>query len=805
MSSDDDDELAALRAQRAARTGGAATLSQLKDIQRRAEALKTGDYFEASERPGAASGSGGPGVGPPRPPAQQGPPRPPPRGAGKGKDDGAEDEDGEDDDEEEGDEEGDAKAAAGGSGGAAGGGGRAPRAPKVVWVEEPDRLDDPLRAALPMSFGLQEQKVAMPSAIHTAFRRSASPPAAGGAGPGPGSAAAAAGKASFGPPRPPPKGGSAAFGPPRPPAKGGAGAGGGAAGGGAEGGGEEDEVGPPRPPPEEDGEEGDADVGPPRPPPESDDDDDDNGGGGDPAAGDEDGEEDDPYGLPITHEAIMKGHTKAVACLDVEHSGTRMVTGSYDYTVRIYDFHGMKSDMRSFRDIEPSEGHPVLSVSWSPSGDAFLVVTGSAQAKIYDRDGRALGEFIRGDMYIRDSRNTKGHISGCTGGWWHPSDKFTALTSSEDGTVRVWDTHNIAQKTVIKPSLAKPVRTAVTAVSYNTTGSLIGAGLADGTIQVWSVGGKFGTSAAVAQVLPPTHQMIEKQGWTYVSRPTQLARNAHQPGTEITSLCFSSDNTTLISRGVDATLKIWDLRKFNAPLKVHGGLSAPYAQTRAIFSPDESVILTGTGGTGAGGGGDAGTEGSVVFFSKSTHELIRKVGMPGAVTGLAWHHRLNQIFVGMGNRKSGETHALYDLTRSERGVLSAASRRPRAPNPLDFTPPLLIKTPHALPMYREDPIKKRKAEKEAQRARRPDLGMIATGRGKGGKLGSTGGTLLTQHLLKQRGGLMAPEQEMDPREAMLRHADKAKDEFSAWTAAYRSTQPQPMYAQEEPEEGEEEA
>ncbi len=25
------------------------------------------------------------------------------------------------------------------------------------------------------------------------------------------------------------------------------------------------------------------------------------------------------------------------------------VTGSYDYTIRLYDFHGMKSDMRSFR------------------------------------------------------------------------------------------------------------------------------------------------------------------------------------------------------------------------------------------------------------------------------------------------------------------------------------------------------------------------------------------------------------------------------------------------------------------------
>ncbi|GIL65412.1 hypothetical protein Vafri_19165 [Volvox africanus] len=357
--------------------------------------------------------------------------------------------------------------------------------------------------------------------------------------------------------------------------------------------------------------------------------------------------DDDPYGLPITHEAILKGHTKAVSCLDVEHSGTRMVTGSYDYTVRVYDFHGMKSDMRSFRDLEPSDGHPVLSTSWSPSGDAFLVVTGAAQAKIYDRDGRALGEFVRGDMYIRDARNTKGHISGLTGGCWHPTDRYTAITSSEDGTVRIWDTHNIMQKTVIKPTLARPVRTAVTTVSYNTTGSLIGAGLADGTVQVWSVGGKFGVSAAVGQVLPPKPQMVEKQGWTYVSKPNQLIRDAHESGTEITSLCFSSDNHTLLSRGTDGTLKIWDLRRFQTPVHVHNNLPAAYAQTRAIFSPDESLILTGTSGT-RDQSVEGGDEGAVVFFSRAKNELIRKVGMPGNVTALAWHHRLNQIFVGIG-------------------------------------------------------------------------------------------------------------------------------------------------------------
>lgn len=59
--------------------------------------------------------------------------------------------------------------------------------------------------------------------------------------------------------------------------------------------------------------------------------------------------------------------------------------------------------------------------------------------QIYDRDGLTLGEFIKGDMYIRDLKNTKGHISGLTGGEWNPKSKETILTSSEDGSLRIWD------------------------------------------------------------------------------------------------------------------------------------------------------------------------------------------------------------------------------------------------------------------------------------------------------------------------------------------------------------------------------
>jgi hypothetical protein len=181
----------------------------------------------------------------------------------------------------------------------------------------------------------------------------------------------------------------------------------------------------------------------------------------------ENGKEDDslgivvgsnPRSLPVSSEAVMEPHGKAVISLDIDHSGSRLITGSTDYTVKIFDFNGMKSDCKPFRTIEPCEGHPVVSLSWSPTGDAFLVVTGSSQPKIYTRDGKEEGEFPRGDMYIRDMKNTKGHVTSCRGGQWHPTDKGTSMTCSDDGTIRIWDTWNLKQKTVIKPTLKRPGR-----------------------------------------------------------------------------------------------------------------------------------------------------------------------------------------------------------------------------------------------------------------------------------------------------------------------------------------------------------
>ena len=103
----------------------------------------------------------------------------------------------------------------------------------------------------------------------------------------------------------------------------------------------------------------------------------------------------------------MGKHSKAIVSLSVDAPGNRVVTGSLDYNLKIFDFGGMDSRHAAFKSLEVQSGHPVTSVSHSPSGDKFVVGCGSAQPRVYDRDGNLIITFVKGDMYIRDMTHTK--------------------------------------------------------------------------------------------------------------------------------------------------------------------------------------------------------------------------------------------------------------------------------------------------------------------------------------------------------------------------------------------------------------
>lgn len=55
----------------------------------------------------------------------------------------------------------------------------------------------------------------------------------------------------------------------------------------------------------------------------------------------------------------MKDHTKAVTALSIDPPGARVVTGSYDYDVKLWDFGGMQGDYRPFKTIEPYPNYHV--------------------------------------------------------------------------------------------------------------------------------------------------------------------------------------------------------------------------------------------------------------------------------------------------------------------------------------------------------------------------------------------------------------------------------------------------------------
>ncbi|KAL3828101.1 hypothetical protein ACJIZ3_016903 [Penstemon smallii] len=565
----------------------------------------------------------------------------------------------------------------------------------------------------------------------------------------------------IGPPRPPVQSDEDGqmIGPPRPPP-------------GGIGDVEDDEetiIGPPGPPSGVVGEEDDDSptIGPPRPPPgpiETDSEDDDDM---------DEEEDDDGYRIPLSNEIVLKGHSKVVSTLAVDHSGSRVLSGSFDYTVRMYDFQGMNARLESFRHLEPSEGHQVRGLSWSPTSDRFLCVTGSAQAKIYDRDGLTLGEFVKGDMYIRDLKNTKGHITGLTCGEWHPKAKETILTSSEDGSLRIWDVNDFtSQKQVIKPKLSRPGRVPVTTCTWDREGKRIAGGIGDGSIQIWNV----------------------KAGWG--SRPDIYVANGHTD--DITGLKFSSDGLLLLSRSFDGSLKIWDLRQMKETLHVFDDLPNHYAQTNIALSPDEQLILTGTSVER-----DSTTGGLLCFFDRRKLELVSRVGISPkfSVVQCAWHSRLNQIFATTGDKHEGGTHVLYDPTISERGALACVARAPRKQSVDDFRAEPVIHNPHALPLFRDQPSRKRQRDKmlkDPVKSHKPELPM--TGPGFGGRVGTTKGSLLTQYLLKQGGLIKETWMDEDPREAILKYADVAAKDPKYIAPAYADTQPEPVFAKSDSEE-----
>ena len=249
---------------------------------------------------------------------------------------------------------------------------------------------------------------------------------------------------------------------------------------------------------------------------------DDSPNGSDSDSDDED--EDDEF--PTTHELVFKTQDRAVTTITVDPSGSRMITGSTDCTLKLHDFASLTPNtLRAFKSVDPtatktsasSETHPIHVAKFNPNSPSqLLVISATTQAKLLDRDGETTAEFNKGDMYLRDMHMTKGHISEITSGTWHPTNWDLFVTAGTDSTLRIWDVKTrMKQKDVIvhkSKAAGSAGRTRMTAVAWGSSAEGSSARLAaaalDGSLLLWAGHGPYNRPTSE---IPNAH---ERDTWT---------------------------------------------------------------------------------------------------------------------------------------------------------------------------------------------------------------------------------------------------------------------------------------------------
>ena len=258
--------------------------------------------------------------------------------------------------------------------------------------------------------------------------------------------------------------------------------------------------------------------------------------------------------------AVMRPKDPEGSVLSVAFAsnGATLLTGGDDGTARLWDA-ATGAEIRRF------EGHEysVLSVAFAPDGTTLLTGSADGTARLWDAaTGTEIRRFEEHEGWVLDVA--------------FAPDGATLLTGGKDGTARLWNIETGAEicrfegheGSITNVAFAPDGATLLTgsdngflnAITWDRPTRSSGASSNDGTARLWD-------AATGAEI-----------------------RRFEGHGSPVTSVAFSPDGATLLTRGNDGTARLWDAA---AGTEIHRFEGHGYWVSSVAFVPDGATLLTG--------------------------------------------------------------------------------------------------------------------------------------------------------------------------------------------------------------------
>lgn len=283
------------------------------------------------------------------------------------------------------------------------------------------------------------------------------------------------------------------------------------------------------------------------------------------------------------HNFIPQGHTSRIDSVSYSPNGERIVSGSWDKTIRIWDAETGKQIGKPF------EGHVdhITSVSYSPNGKRIVSGSWDATIRIWDAEtGEQIGKPLVGHEHFVNAVA-------------YSPDGNRIVSGSHDNTIRIWDAETGIQ-------IDKPIKGhthLISAVAYSYDGKFIASGSWDKTIRIWDaetgeqIGESFKghTSAVVSVSYSPNGKMIVSSSWDKTIRiwnaktGEQIGKPIGGHDDSVNSVIFSFDGKRIVSGSNDKTIRIWDV---NTRKQIGNAMRNAEAINSIALSKNETRIVS---------------------------------------------------------------------------------------------------------------------------------------------------------------------------------------------------------------------